>query len=108
MNDSLSPWTSGTRGPAEAPCFKPNPGYTPGMKTAISVPDEVFDQAEKAAKRLNLSRSELYSRALSEYLARHTDSEVTAAINDAISDAGQLADPILSAHNRRRVLETEW
>jgi metal-responsive CopG/Arc/MetJ family transcriptional regulator len=72
------------------------------MKTAISVPDEVFEQAEYTAKRLKLSRSELYSRALSEYLARHTDSEVTAAINAAISDAGQPTDPTLSAHNRRR------
>ena len=86
----------------------PETGYTKGMKTAISVPDEVFEQGEQAAKRLKLSRSELYSRAMSEYLARHTDSEVTAAINAAISEAGQPADPVLSAHNRRRVLESEW
>lgn len=86
----------------------PNSGYTSGMKTAISLPDEVFEQAEKAAKRLKLSRSELYSRAVAEYLARHTDNEVTASINAAIAEAGQPADTVLSAHNRRRVLETEW
>ncbi len=78
------------------------------MKTAISLPDEVFEQGEKAAKRLKLSRSELYSRALSEYLARHTDSEVTAAINAAISEAGQPVDRIITAHGARRVLESEW
>lgn len=78
------------------------------MKTAISVPDEVFEQAEQAAKRLKLSRSELYSRALSEYLARHTDSEVTAAINAAIGEAGQPRDPALAMHNRHRVLGNEW
>jgi metal-responsive CopG/Arc/MetJ family transcriptional regulator len=78
------------------------------MKTAISLPDEVFEQAEKAAKRLKLSRSELYSRALSEYLARHTDSEVTAAINAAISEAGQPSDSAISSHNRRLFLESEW
>lgn len=89
-------------------CLALRPSYTIGMKTAISLPDEVFEQAEQAAKRMKLSRSELYSRALSEYLARHTDSEVTAAINAAITEAGQPADPALSAHNRRRVLESEW
>ena len=78
------------------------------MKTAISLPDEVFERAELAAKRLNVSRSELYSRALSEYLARHTDSEVTAAINAAISEAGQPDDRVISAHGARRVLESEW
>lgn len=78
------------------------------MKTAISLPDEVFEQAERAAKRLKLSRSELYSRALSEYLARHTDNEVTAAINSAISDAGQPSDQVISAHAARRILESKW
>jgi metal-responsive CopG/Arc/MetJ family transcriptional regulator len=78
------------------------------MKTAISVPDEVFEQAERTARQLNVSRSELYSRALSEYLARHTDSEVTRSINAAISEVGQPRDPVTSQHARRRVLETEW
>jgi metal-responsive CopG/Arc/MetJ family transcriptional regulator len=78
------------------------------MKTAISLPDEVFERAELAAKRLKVSRSELYSRALSEYLARHTDSEVTAAINAAISEAGQPDDRVISANGTRRVLESEW
>lgn len=78
------------------------------MKTAISLPDEVFERAELAAKRLNVSRSELYSRALSEYLARHTDSEVTAAINAALSEAGQPGDRVISAHGARRMLENEW
>ena len=89
-------------------CPPPSAGYTRGMKTAISVPDEVFEQAERAAKQLKLSRSELYSRALSEYLARHTDSEVTAAINAVISEAGQPRDAVVSAHGRRRILESEW
>ena len=71
------------------------------MKTAISVPDEVFAQAELAAKQLSLSRSELYSRALSEYLARHTDSEVTAAINAVMSEVGQPREAVVSAHGTR-------
>src|SRR6187551_3736952 len=58
-------------------------GYTFGMKTAISLPDDVFERAENTAKRLKLSRSELYARALSEFLSRHTADEVTRAINEA-------------------------
>ena len=50
-------------------------GYTFGMKTAVSVPDEVFQRAERLAKRMKVSRSELYSRALREYLARHAPDE---------------------------------
>ena len=46
------------------------------MKTAVSLPDEVFDEAEHLAKRLKISRSELYAKALAElvgYLHKHTD-----------------------------------
>jgi metal-responsive CopG/Arc/MetJ family transcriptional regulator len=78
------------------------------MKTAISLPDGVFEQAELVAKRLKLSRSELYSRALAEYLTRHTDSEVTATIDAVISEAGQPGDRVISANGARRVLESEW
>lgn len=54
-------------------------GYTNGMKTAISVPNRVFQHGERLAKRLELSRSELYSRALAEYLERHVESSSRAS-----------------------------
>ncbi|PYT05293.1 MAG: hypothetical protein DMF60_12445, partial [Acidobacteria bacterium] len=41
------------------------------MKTAVSIPDEVFEKAERLARRMKKSRSELFSRALDEYVARH-------------------------------------
>lgn len=78
------------------------------MKTAISLPDEVFEQAEQVAKRLKLSRSELYSRALAEYLARHTDSSVTAAIDAALTEVGQPREAVVVASGARRILEGEW
>jgi metal-responsive CopG/Arc/MetJ family transcriptional regulator len=78
------------------------------MKTAISLPDEVFEQAEQVAKRLKLSRSELYSRALAEYLARHTDSSVTAAIDAALTEVGQPREAFVVASGARRILEGEW
>lgn len=56
-----------------------------GVKTAISVPDGVFERAEAAAKRLNLSRSQLYSDAVEEYLNRLGGDPVTEALN-ALAD----------------------
>ena len=52
------------------------------MKTAISIPDDLHRAAERAAKRLGLSRSELYRRALGEYLSQHADKIVTDALNE--------------------------
>ena len=51
-------------------------GYTVGMKTAISVPDDLFKRADRLAKAQKTSRSRLYSEALSEYLARHEPTRV--------------------------------
>jgi len=51
------------------------------MKTAISIPDEVFRAAERVAKRLGLSRSEFYSRAVAGYVDEHDDDKVTEALD---------------------------
>lgn len=51
------------------------------MKTAISLPDATFRRADVAARRLGLSRSELYVRALEAYLGPPTDEEITAALD---------------------------
>ena len=78
------------------------------MKTAISLPDEVFESAEKLAKRLKVSRSELYSRALAEYLARHAPDEVTDAWNSAIQDLGQPTEDFGRRAAARILKRTEW
>lgn len=78
------------------------------MKTAISVPDDVFDRAERTAKRLQLSRSELYSRALAEYLDRHTPDELTVRIDEAIEAVGQPVEPLVGVQSRRILGASEW
>jgi len=55
------------------------------MKTAISVPEDVYREADRLADMLGLSRSELYSRAVREYLAKHRHQEVTAKLNQLYS-----------------------
>ena len=73
-------------------------GYTSGMKTAISLPDELFRAAERQAKRTRKTRSQLYAEALAEYLARHAPDEVTEAMNRVVERVGELGpDPFLTA-----------
>ncbi len=78
------------------------------MKTAISVPDKVFKRAEATAKRLKISRSELYSRALQVFMDTHSPDQVTEAWNSVIEELGQ-PDTSVSAQASRSVFEkTEW
>ena len=46
------------------------------MKTAVSIPDAIFERAELFARRAKRSRSQLFSDALAEYLARHSGDEI--------------------------------
>jgi metal-responsive CopG/Arc/MetJ family transcriptional regulator len=64
-------------------------GYTLIMKTAISIPDELFREVEACSRRLKLSRSRLFATAVREYLARQGGSSSTDAWNEAIAAAGQ-------------------
>ena len=80
------------------------------MKTVISVPDDVFDQAERAAKRLGLSRSELFTRAVQAYLATRTEQNITNSYDAAFAhDAGTSeVDELHRESTRRVLLEAEW
>lgn len=51
------------------------------MKTAISLPDPLYRSGDRLAKRLGVSRSELYARALAEFLAKHQDDQITQRLN---------------------------
>ena len=79
------------------------------MKTAISLPDEVFYAAERHAQRMQKSRSRLYAEALVEYLARHAPDEVTEAMNSVIDQLGDpVVDPFVTVAARRVLERTEW
>jgi metal-responsive CopG/Arc/MetJ family transcriptional regulator len=81
------------------------------MKTAISIPDEVFAEAERLAKRQKKSRSKLYADAIAEYVARHDDDRIIESINAVVNDP-EAADPELDAFvaawARRTLERTEW
>jgi predicted transcriptional regulator len=78
------------------------------MKTAISLPDAVFEQAEKLARHLKTSRSDLYARALTEYLARHAPDEVTAALNNVAAATDTRLDKPVRRAAIKRLRDSEW
>ncbi len=78
------------------------------MKTAISIPDDLFEGAERLARRTKKSRSRLFRDALKEYLARHTPDQVTDAMNNALAELGATDDPFVSTSARRILERSEW
>jgi metal-responsive CopG/Arc/MetJ family transcriptional regulator len=78
------------------------------MKTAISIPDDVFAEAEQLTRRLRKSRSQLYTDALREYLARHDPDAVTEALNQVCELVDSRLDEGVSAAARRVLERTEW
>ena len=66
------------------------------MKTAISIPDPVFKAAEKFAKRLGLSRSALYTRAVERYLREHRNYRVTEKLNEIYNEIDSQVDSELA------------
>ncbi len=78
------------------------------MKTAVSIPDEVFAAADRLARDLETSRSELYSRALKEFLARHAPDEVTDAMNRACAELGDTPRTFARKAARRILERSEW
>lgn len=84
------------------------------MKTAVSIPDEIFKGAERLARRTKKSRSRLFSDAVREYLARHAPEEVTAAMDRVWAELGKSAgyktveDEFVASAARRTLKQSEW
>ena len=78
------------------------------MKTAVSIPDDIFKGAERFARRTKKSRSRLFSEALQEYLARHAADEVTEAMNSVCAELGDTKDPFVSSAAHRVLRRSEW
>lgn len=80
------------------------------MKTAISLPDPLFDEAERVAARLEISRSQLYARALEEYVRRWRSDEIREAYDRIYGEEPE--DPedaaFLRAAAREAAKRSEW
>lgn len=78
------------------------------MKAAVSIPDDVFEEADRLAQQLNTSRSQLYSRALKEFLARHAPDQVTEAMNRVCDEVGERSDGLGRRAARNVLKKIEW
>ncbi|MDX1959849.1 MAG: ChpI protein [Leptospiraceae bacterium] len=52
------------------------------MKTAISIPDKLFFSAEVIAKKLGIPRSQLFAKALEEFILNHSTEKITTKLNE--------------------------
>jgi hypothetical protein len=80
------------------------------MKTAISIPDPVFEAAERLARRLGKSRSQLYSDAVAHYLEQHPSDAVTERLNDVLDTEPEAdaLDPVLDALQLEVLRRERW
>lgn len=78
------------------------------MKVAISVPDPIFDAAERLAKERRVPRSQVFSEALEEYLAKHNSSAVTAKLNAVYDALTSQVDPALASAQYASLSHEAW
>ena len=78
------------------------------MKTAISLPDELFASVDALARKLGLSRSRLVAEALAEYVAKHRTARVTERLDAVYSSESAAVDEPVKRAQRRVVKRSEW
>ena len=80
------------------------------MKTAISIPDPVFEAAEQLAARIGMSRSELYATAVAEFMARHRAAGVRErldAVYDIYAESARL-EAVMAVVQSDSVPKEDW
>ena len=78
------------------------------MKTAISIPDEIYHSADQLAKRLGVSRSELYSKAVLNYINAHKNDAVTKALDQIYAKEKSEKDPVINVMQLRSLPKEAW
>jgi metal-responsive CopG/Arc/MetJ family transcriptional regulator len=78
------------------------------MKTAISVPNDVFEEADRLAERLGKSRSQLYTEAMVEFLTRHDPDTITKRLNDVWDSISEPEDRFVTETSRSILEKVEW
>ena len=78
------------------------------MKTAISLPDSVFEQAEALARQLGVSRSELYTKALQAYLKRYNREQRLLKLNQVYGMESSELDPVVARMQFMSLPDEDW
>jgi len=82
-----------------------DPVILANMKTAVSIPTPLFQQAERRARKLGVSRSELYARALERLLRQEPDLDITKALEAVYAAEDSALDRRLAAAQRKATAE---
>jgi metal-responsive CopG/Arc/MetJ family transcriptional regulator len=78
------------------------------MKTAISIPDKLFRSADALAKRLGVSRSELYTTAVTEFLSKHQNRNLTSRLDAVYAEEDSSSPPDLTSLQAKSLAREEW
>lgn len=78
------------------------------MKTAISLPDSVFNEAEALAQQLGLSRSELYTKALQTFLKKYNRDQILHKLNQVYSQESSELDPMMAKMQFVSLPREDW
>ncbi|ABZ95431.1 ChpI protein [Leptospira biflexa serovar Patoc strain 'Patoc 1 (Ames)'] len=82
------------------------------MKTAVSIPDDLFVSAEKTAKKLGIPRSQLFALALEEFIQNHSNESITDSLNKVYTKSTKetetLASSLSVATLRRSLKNDTW
>ena len=78
------------------------------MNTELTIPDDLHEQAEQLAARLQISRSQLYTQALAEFVARHDPSTITAQMNQALAELDSPETEFACEAGRQVLRQVEW
>jgi metal-responsive CopG/Arc/MetJ family transcriptional regulator len=79
------------------------------MKTAISIPDEIFSQAEELAKTMHISRSKLFTLAISEFIEEYDNQGITSKLNEVYQEQESSLDPGLKDYQKADLSkEEDW
>jgi metal-responsive CopG/Arc/MetJ family transcriptional regulator len=82
--------------------------YTFFVKTAISLPEDLYRMAEAAARKLKISRSQLYATAIAEFLERRQTSKITERLNRIYAKERSELDPALQSAQLRSLEKNDW
>ena len=78
------------------------------MKTAISLPDDLFASADALARRLGMSRSGLFAAAVAEFVAKHKASKISERLDAVYAAEESRLDAATSRSQRKVIRRAEW
>lgn len=78
------------------------------MKVAVSIPDPLFEAAEKVSRRMRVPRSRLYARALQAYVREHSQEEITRRLNTVYEKVSSKLDPAAEAASLEILRREKW